>query len=399
MNTQEFKRNSMEKFEKFPAENSELFKYQTFFKDFEAKNEDRELSDDLGFQIVNKVGEVSIKNLKEFNLEKVYKKIDIDDKFVQMNNAFFFSGAAIEIPDNSEGELRIISNPDKSVTSKMIVLVGESSKLKLIKESYSKNENANTINEDVLVVSKPNSELVFSELQNYNSDSTYISNKIASCDRNSKVVWNIGLFGAKLNRSRTYNLMEGEGSEVEDLELTFGDKEQEFDAFSNLIHIGKSTTGKSLAKGVFKDESKSIFKGMIKIKENAKNASSYLASHGMLLSKTAKANAIPGLEIDTNDVKATHSASVSPIDEEKIFYMVARGIPETDAKRIIALGYFDPLIKSISSEEIRAKMRYLIESKWNNEKINAFDENRLKEFITEDAIKSGDIFEGHYKYR
>jgi Fe-S cluster assembly scaffold protein SufB len=119
----------------------------------------------------------------------------------------------------------------------------------------------------------------------------------------------------------------------------------------------------------------------------------------MLLSPTARCNAVPGLEIETNDVKATHAASVSPIDDEKIFYMMARGISEPEAKRMVTLGFFDPLIVRMGSREMQAKVRYILESKWNGESTGKFDERALKDLMTEDAIKSGDVFEGHYKYR
>jgi len=138
---------------------------------------------------------------------------------------------------------------------------------------------------------------------------------------------------------------------------------------------------------------------MIKIGRKAKGASSYLACHGMLLGPDAKANAIPSLEIETNDVKATHAASVSPIDEDKIFYLESRGMDKESAKRMVTLGFFDPLIRSVTSEEVRAKIRYLVEAKWEGKKVDGFDEATLREYMTEDAIKSGDMFEGHYKYR
>ena len=394
MDLKTFKEGSMRKFMEMKPEDSELFKYQTLFKDFEA---DPKIMEDAGIKVLQKPDGVEIKNLD--GSSDLLGNFDINDKFAQMNNAFFNSGTLIEVPRGAAGTIRISSSPENDVFRKLVVLAGERSSIDIVKESYSPNENPGIVSEDVLVIAGPDSEITFSEFQNYNYNSAVFSNKIAVCKSNSKVSWNLGLFGGGKSRSRTYNFLEGDGSYVEDLQLTFGDKEQNFDAFSNLVHIGRSTTARALAKGVFKDKSSSIFKGMIRIKENAKNAGSYLACHGMLLSKSAKANAIPGLEIETNDVKATHAASVSPIDEEKIFYLLSRGIDEQSARRMITLGFFDPLIKGIKSDEIRAKIRYLIEMKWQGQNTESFEEKMLKEYMTEDAIKSGDIFEGHYKYR
>ncbi len=395
-----FKEESKEKFDKMEAEVSEIFKYETFFNRFEKENYKENISDNFEYNIIEKSDGISIKSINNYKLDNILKNFDIEDKFVQMNNAFFTSGSVIEVPDNfKDGKLKIKSEISKNIFSKTIILVGESSNLKIIKESYSKNENSNLINEDFLILSKPSSNIIFSEIQYYNKDSIYISNKISKCEENSKIVWNIGLFGCKMNRNRTYNFMKKNNSTINDFQLVFGNNNQKFDMFSNLIHIGKSTNGKSLTRGVLKDNSKSIFKGMIEIKENAKNSNSYLSSDGMLINENSKISAIPGLKIYTNDVKATHSTSVSPIDKEKIFYFLSRGIKKDEAVKTIILGYFDSLIKNISSKEIRSKMKYLIEYKWNGKYVKSFDKKVLEEFITEDSIKSGNIFEGHYKYR
>lgn len=398
---EKFREESLKKFESMPSEKSEIFKHQTMFKDFEEKLEKQDVQKDSDISILEKPDGVIVKDLAESKIENLLARFDLDDKFVQMNNAFFSSGMFIEIPKDKQvqGILRISSAPQKNFVGKIIVVANEGSKLNVVKESYSSDKEARIISEDVLIIAKEGSTVGFSELQNCNQSSKYFSNKIAACDKDSKVVWNLGIFGGSQTRSRTYNFLEGDGSYAEDLQLIFGNNEQQFDTFSNLIHIGKSTTAKSLAKGAFTDRSSSIAKGMIKIREKAKNASSYLACHGILLSKSAKANAIPSLEIETNEVKATHSASVSPIDEEKVFYLKVRGISAEEARKMITLGFFDPLIRSIESGEIRAKMRWLIETKWKGEDTKKFDEKRLKEFAEEDAIKRGDIFEGHYKYR
>ena len=100
---------------------------------------------------------------------------------------------------------------------------------------------------------------------------------------------------------------------------------------------------------MLKDKSKSVFKGMIRIGKDARNSSAYLAGHAILLSPDAKSDAIPGLEILTNEVKATHSASVAQIDQEQIFYMMTRGLSEDEAKKFIVLGFLEPAISRIHS--------------------------------------------------
>jgi Fe-S cluster assembly protein SufB/Fe-S cluster assembly protein SufD len=169
-----------------------------------------------------------------------------------------------------------------------------------------------------------------------------------------------------------------------------------------LVHAGQNSTGAVQARGVLKGESQSIFKGMIKITNAARNSRSYLAHHAMILDRTAKSDGVPSLVIDNNEVKATHSASVAQIDEEQLFYMMARGLPLDEAKRMVVLGFFEPVLSRIPIEETREGARFMIEGKWLGEKRRLVDRATLLAAtgeITPEVKQTEDIFERHYKYR
>ena len=91
----------------------------------------------------------------------------------------------------------------------------------------------------------------------------------------------------------------------------------------------------------------------------------------MLLDKGARSDGIPGLDIDTNEVKATHSASVAQVDEDQVFYLRARGLPEDEAKKMIILGFFEPVISRIPVEMAREGAKFIIEGKWYGERRQA----------------------------
>ena len=141
---------------------------------------------------------------------------------------------------------------------------------------------------------------------------------------------------------------------------------------------------------------------MIKIVKEAKNSRSYLAHHAMILERSAKSDAIPGLEIDNNEVKATHSASVAQIDEEQLFYLMARGLSPDEARKMVVLGFFEPVLSRVPIEQTREGARFMIEGKWHGRKSRLVDrETLLAETgeTTPEATQSEDIFERHYKYR
>lgn len=398
MDMKKFREKSLAAFGLARPESSETFKYQTFFEDYETKENQADITEDIGLKISEVPRGVIVKPVSQIDAS-IMKRFDVDDKFVQMNNAFFDSGFIIEVPKGMKASINLSSLVTSDKFVKGVIISREGSEVTVTKESSSGSEEKTTISEDILLIAEPESKMTFSEIQNYNKLCDCFSNKLAVCAKDATIRLNIGLFGGRRIRSRTYNSMEGEGSNIENVEVVFGDGEQKMDCYSELTHIGKSSTGKSLSKGVFKDKSESVFKGMIKIREGAKNASSYLSCHNMLLSKTAKSEAVPSLEIETNDVKATHSTSVSPIEEEKIFYMKSRGIDESVARKMITFGFLEPAIRRIESEDMRAKMRYVIDKKWNGEESGSFNEKELEEFRHRDSIERSEAFEGHYKYR
>ena len=132
-------------------------------------------------------------------------------------------------------------------------------------------------------------------------------NRKAFVERDAKMSWSLALFGSQLSRYKVDSIMQGPGALAEDVEIIFGIGNQSFGITSNLIHVAPNTRGKVLVKSVLKDTSQSLFKGMIKIHKNAKATESYLqAGHAILLNKGAKSDAIPGLGIECNEVRATH---------------------------------------------------------------------------------------------
>jgi len=238
-------------------------------------------------------------------------------------------------------------------------------------------------------------------LQAMSGDTINFSNKKAFIERDGKMSWYLGMFGSQLSRYKIDSIMKGPGSSAEDVEIIFGTERQSFDVTSNLLHYGHNSRGRVLVKSVMKDMSKSLFKGMIKIGKEAKATESYLAGHAILLDKAAKSDAIPGLEIETNEVKATHSASVAQLDEAQVFYLMSRGLSREGAKREIVNGFLEPLSRKMGPT-IRAWVNYLIENKWLGKPLMLRIDEAMEQILEVEKSRyreNQDIFEKHYKYR
>jgi len=347
-----------------------------------------------------------------------------EDKFLALEAAAFRSGVFIYIPKNIilDDPLRIISSlTDDGISSisQNIIIADVGAKATVVQEVYSPLYNRRRdkeVEEKDSIKSQDMQQAYFElvqchlgqgahldmvSLQSMAGQTVNFSNKKAFVGRDAKMSWYLGLFGGQLSRYKTDSIMKESGSSAEDLEIIFGIGEQSFDVTSNLIHNGQSSRGRVLVKSVMKDSSKSLFKGMIKIGKYAKASESYLAGHAILLDKGAKSDAIPGLEIETNEVRATHSASVAQLDEAQIFYLMSRGLSRELAKREIVSGFLEPLSRKMGPT-IRAWVNYLIDNKWNGKALMLKTDEAMEQILEVEKSRyreTEDIFEKHYKYR
>jgi Fe-S cluster assembly protein SufB/Fe-S cluster assembly protein SufD len=333
-----------------------------------------------------------------------------EDKFAALNNALFTSGFYLQVPKDIEittpfRQVTILDSEGHGLFSQNIAIGENRSKFTVIEELYSTRPNVGARRSTFSGLSevhlREGAEVTYGSINNLASNINIFTNKKSLGAKDSRIVWSSGFLGGAYTRSRLESVMNESGASSENVEVVFGNGSQRFDTVSNITHIGPNTSGHAISKGVVKDKSRSLFKGMIRIEKDAKNSRAYLAEHGMILSKDALADAIPGLEISTNEVKATHSASVAQINEEEIFYLTSRGLSENDAKKLIIVGFFEPLVERIPVPEIAKRIRRIIDLKWSgiydfaaSLTIPAFDDEYYEE-----GQKTRDIFEGHYKYR
>ena len=352
----------------------------------------------------------SISDAIQNNSELVKKALEAsnskDDKFTALNNAAFNSGIFIHLPRNFILDkpihfLTCLSEDGHSTISRNVIFADESSKATIVQELYSPNIQTQQAYLELMNTSiAANAQLDVTTLQMMDQHAVTFSTKRTDLGQDAKVNWYSGLFGSMLSRYKIEYFLNGPGASSNDSEVIFGNNEQSFDIQTNVNHESPSTEGRVVEKSILRNKSKSLFKGMIRINENATKSNSFLSGRSILLDKDAKSDAIPGLEIFTNDVKATHSASVAQLDEEQIFYLKTRCLSHEEAERTIVEGFLEPLSRKMSFQ-VRAWIAYLIESKWDNRDLTINTDEELAKFveIEETRYNENSEIEQHYKYR
>ena len=350
-----------------------------------------------------------------------------EDRFTALNNAAFSSGVFVMIPPGAtiDDPVHIVTclggaqaDPrSASAISRNIVVAGEQSRATVVQELYSQPcLPPGSGDEEDAGADAPASQPAYMELfsasvargarldgttlQMMGEDSVNFSTRRTEVAADAQVNWYLGLFGSYLSRYRIDYHLAGAGASANDSEVAFGSGSQSFDLQSNANHEAPSTEARIIEKSILRDSSRSLFKGMIRIMEGASKSNSYLSGRSILLDAGAKSDAIPGLEILTNDVKATHSASVAQIDDEQIFYLQSRCLSRKEAERTIVEGFLEPLSRRMSYQ-VRAWIAHLIESKWEGRPLSINTDEELRRFVEVEETRYNEDaeIEQHYKYR
>lgn len=169
--------------------------------------------------------------------------------------------------------------------------------------------------------------------------------------------------GSKFTKNSIGSHLRGENGLAEMLGIYFGDQNQFFDHHTWQLHESPYATSDLEFKGALKEGARSVYSGLIKVEKGAQKTDSFQQNRNLVLDRTARADSIPNLEIEANDVRCTHGATVSQVEEEHLFYLQARGIPRSEAQKLVVEGFFRPVIDRIPVEEIQEFLQTAIARK------------------------------------
>ncbi len=261
------------------------------------------------------------------------------------NTILSTTGFFLLVPPNVEVEAKIISYANALTADKNIIVVEKNSSLKLLHEVQAAGQKTARCSA-ITVIGKEHATItIFHLLYARNEKTNIVENIVLDAHASlHRVVAHVEGENLKVHSTIT---LAGEYAQVDDKELFLCSKTQQY-VFDTIIHHKASyTVSNAVIKGVAKDAASCKARGIVRIDKDTKQTSSNLSEHVLLLNKGAKADAIPSMEIEALDVQARHSASVSHLDENQLFYAMARGIPLDEARKMIVFGFLSAVSESI----------------------------------------------------
>lgn len=340
-------------FLKYVEKENEMYFYD--LKETEDKSNDLLRYDNETFK-----DKLEIKALKDLEKmpEQIYGFKDKDRVEAQINSDFS-EGVIITFKDNINISKPLTIKQDvdsgRKIT-KIILSIGKNSKL-YVNDEVDSSKNAYS-GQNVYVILEEDSELNFMLLDK--SKGRSITN--LSLITKGKVNFLSLLTNEKISRNRLWIKML-EHSEVNIQQGLIGNNESYFDVESEIIHSEKNTKSNLNYRAVLDDSSKAVYKGVIRQEKPAVNSYAYLSEHSLVLDKNAKSISVPSLEIETNELKAYHSASSQPLDKSMLFYAMSRGLDKNTAVKMIAQGFVEVVFNKTENPELLDALKNLIEDK------------------------------------
>ena len=295
-----------------------------------------------------------------------------EGKFAALTASLASNGVLIYVPrgvDVREPLHSVMWGPGNGLAhlSHIILWLEDGSSLTYVHEAASPAESTGkTMHAGIIeIYVGAGANLRFVELQSWGKDVWNFTHERARVAKDGNLDWIFVAGGSHLTKS-FYDLeLIGEGATGRMSGFYFTDGNQHLDHDTQQNHLAANTTSDLLFKGALLEQSRSVWQGMIYVAPGAQKTDGYQANRNLILSRAARADSIPGLEIMADDVRCTHGATVGKIDPEELFYLESRGIPTKDAERLIVEGFFDPIVQRIPFEGVRERLIKSVSEKMN----------------------------------
>jgi Fe-S cluster assembly protein SufD len=280
------------------------------------------------------------------------------DKFAALQAACWSGGALLCVPKGVvvERPLHILSvlSPDAVDFGRILIILEEEAEATVLAETASRDPAAAGLHCGAAeIILGPRARLRLVSLQNWGQGVWHFAHQQALVHRDASLQWTIGALGGRLAKVNQHVLMVGPGAQVQVNGVMFTEGRQHLSYHTLQRHQEPHCTSDLLYKGALQDRSRIVWRGMIKVDRDAQKTDGYQRNDNLILSEDARADSIPGLEIQADDVKCSHGATAGRVDDEQVFYASTRGLTRKEAVRMIVNGFFQQVFDRITIESVR----------------------------------------------
>jgi Fe-S cluster assembly protein SufD len=290
-----------------------------------------------------------------------------DDPFVARNDAAWRGGAFVYVPAGKKleapAQIAAVHDADQvAIGFRTLIVLEEGAEAEVWEQWLATDgERAGLFNAVTELIVGPGANLRYVSAQGLGERSWVFATQRAEVERDATLDWVALGFGSARGKVRMETRLVGQGSNAKVTGAYAGDGTQHLDFDTTQEHAAANTNSDLAFRGVLEGSATAVWRGMISVEPGAQQTDAFQESRNLILSKSAHADAIPGLEIEADDVRCTHAAAIAQIDAEQLHYLRSHGLGEAEAKRLIIEGFLEALVERLDQGPIRAAVSVALE--------------------------------------
>jgi Fe-S cluster assembly protein SufB len=279
-----------------------------------------------------------------------------DNKFAALNSAVWSGGSFIYVPPDTHVEMPLqayfrINAENMGQFERTLIIVDEGSSVHYVEGCSAPIYTGDSLHSAVVeIVAKQGANVRYSTIQNWSPNVYNLVTKRARADAEATVSWVDGNLGSKLTMKYPSVYLTGPKAHGEVLSVAYAGEGQHQDAGAKMIHAAPETTSLIESKSISKDGGRTTYRGLVRVDPGCEKVKSHVRCDALILDEDSRSDTYPYMEIEEQDARIGHEATVSKVGEDQLFYLMSRGLTEQQATAMIVNGFIEPVVKTLPME-------------------------------------------------
>ena len=279
-----------------------------------------------------------------------------DNKFASLNSAVWSGGSFIYVPKGVEVDIPLqayfrINTENMGQFERTLIIADEGSSVHYVEGCTAPIYKTDSLHSAVVeIIVKKDARVRYTTIQNWSNNVYNLVAKRATCDEGATMEWVDGNIGSKVTMKYPAVYLLGEHAKGETLSVAFAGEGQHQDAGSKMVHAAPHTSSTIVSKSVARGGGRSSYRGLVQINEGAHHSRSSVVCDALLVDQISRSDTYPYVDVREDDVQMGHEATVSKVSEDQMFYLMSRGLSETEAMAMIVRGFVEPIARELPME-------------------------------------------------
>lgn len=293
---------------------------------------------------------------------------DEDGKFAALNAAYWTGGLFLYVPRGVKVEVPVRSyrwiGETGAVFGRTLVVAEAGAEVTVVDELAGADLDGRALSVSAAeIFADEGAAVTWVSLQRFGRGVVHLSTDRLVAGRDARITTLYTTLGGDVCRADVRCRLRAPGSHVDMLGVYVAEGDQHFDHETLQDHIAPHASSNLLFKGALTERSRSVFRGVIRVHPKAQRTDAYQTNRNLLLSSQARADSLPNLEIQADDVRCSHAATVGQLDAEEVFYLLSRGIPKEEAVRLVVFGFFSEVLDQLPMDDVRQELLRAVQRK------------------------------------